>query len=85
VICAEHQTVVTRYHDQRVTIAELTKESSVSRKNDLLSFVCLSVGSVGVGAAPGYLALAGGGAYGAVILCVSVLLIGAGIISKFYK
>jgi hypothetical protein len=85
VICATHEIVVTRYHDQRVTIAELTQETRVSRKNDILAFVCLSLGSVGIGAAPGYLALAGGGAYGAVILCGSVLLIGAGAISKVWK
>jgi hypothetical protein len=84
-ICTDHEGLITHYHDQRVTIAELTLGSQVTRKNDLLSFVCLSVGSAGIGAAPGYFGLAGGTAYGIVVLLGSVLLFAAGILSKVLK
>lgn len=84
-ICTDHDGLITRYHDQRVTIAELTLGSAASRKSDLLSFVCLSIGSAGIGAAPSYFGLTGGTYYGIVILIGSVVLFGAGILSKVVK
>ena len=50
--CAELQSYADKYHDQRVTIATLTADAQKSKWNEILSFVCLSVGSAGLGASP---------------------------------
>lgn len=83
--CAELQSYAEKYHDQRVTIAILTADAKKSKWNEILSFVCLSVGSAGLGAAPSYLTLKDGAALGYMLLAFSIILIAGGIASRVYK
>src|SRR6266481_2396193 len=48
-LCAEHEGIITQYHDQRVTIATLTEQTKSVRWNQILFVMCLSVGSAGIG------------------------------------
>jgi len=84
-ICSEHGELTTRFHNQRVQIAELLADGKAQRKTDFLSNVCLAAGFTGMGAAPAYLTLAGGVVYGVVILLGSACLAAASIISKVRK
>src|SRR5690242_6518962 len=42
------------YYEAKTDLAVEREQSKVSRKVDLLSFVCLTAGSAGLGAAPSY-------------------------------
>jgi hypothetical protein len=84
-LCNTNQKYLEQYHDQRVVIATLTEASKVSRWNEILSFVCLSIGSAGIGAASSYLGLAGAEKYGLVIFGLSAVLVGVGVASRIWK
>src|SRR5438046_1823242 len=64
-LCTDQESFVGRFHDQRVQIASLTEQSRRSRWNEILFALCLSIGSAGIGAAPGYFAIPGAGTTGA--------------------
>jgi hypothetical protein len=84
-LCVSNQSYVEKYHDQRVTIATLTEAGKTSRWNEILSFLCLSIGSAGLGAAPSYLGVPGAERYGLVFLGLSILLIIGGVASRVWK
>lgn len=84
-LCADHQTFVTGYHDQRVTIAILSEQTKSSRWNEILFVVCLSVGSAGIGASSNYFSIVGAWPTGVVVLALSLILIGAGMASRIWK
>jgi hypothetical protein len=83
--CSENVGFIEKYHDQRVTIASLTEAGKKSRWNEILSFICLSVGSAGLGAAPSYFAIPGAIIAGTVVFGLSVILVGTGIASRVWK
>jgi len=83
--CSESQQFVAKYHDQRVTIATLTEASKRNAWNEILSFMCLSVGSAGLGAAPSYLGIPGAQTYGLVFLALSAVLLVGGIASRVWR
>lgn len=84
-LCGDQQRFVQSYHDQRVTIATLTESSRTSRWGEILSFVCLSVGSAGLGAAPSYLSLPGATSIGLVFMGLSAILVIVGVASRIWK
>ncbi len=84
-ICAKSEIFIEKYHDQQVEIATLTEAGKISRWNEILSFICLSVGSAGIGAAPSYISVPGVEKVGWFILGLSVILVGAGIMSRVWK
>jgi hypothetical protein len=84
-LCVENQSIVAKYHDQRVLIATLTEAAKASRWNEILSFLCLSVGSAGLGAAPSYLVVKGAESFGLVFLGLSVVLVLGGCASRMWK
>jgi hypothetical protein len=84
-LCTELKEFERQYNDQRVVIATLTEASKSSRWNELLSFVCLSIGSGGLGAAPSYLALKDGTAIGLMVVIFSLVLVITGIASRVWK
>jgi len=83
--CVSTQIYVERYHEQRVDLAKLTANTQTSKWNEILSFVCLSVGSAGLGAAPSYLSVPGAERFGLVFLGLSVVLVIAGVASRVWK
>jgi hypothetical protein len=85
VLCTSSQEFVEKYHNQRVTIATLTEQANTSKWNEILSFVCLSVGAAGLGAAPSYLSVKGAEIFGFVFLALSVILVIAGVASRVWK
>ena len=80
---SETQPFIEKYHDLRVEKAALDERVRGSKLNDVLSAVCLSAGSAGVGAASKYLPL--DYATGGVLLVVSAILLVAGIVAKARK
>jgi hypothetical protein len=84
-LCAEYQSLAQNYHDQRVEIATLKEAAKPVRWNQILSFVSLSIGSAGVGAAPNYFTIEGGVAVGLVVFGLSVVLVVVGIASQVWK
>lgn len=83
--CTELQSYEQKYHDQRVTIATLTSQAETSKWNEILSFVCSSVGSAGLGAAPSYFALRDGTTLGYIMLGFSVVLLAAGVANRMFR
>ena len=83
--CIELRSYEEKYHDQRVTIATLNSDVKKSRWFEILSSICLSVGSAGLGAAPSYLTLKDGTVLGFMLLAFSLVLISGGIASRLYK
>jgi hypothetical protein len=84
-LCLELKEFERQYHDQRVTIATLEEASKASRWNEILSFVCLSVGSAGIGAAPSYLVLKDGTTIGVMIMVLSLILVLTGVASRVWR
>jgi hypothetical protein len=83
--CVDHRQYIEQYHDQRVIIATLEEKIHRSRWSEVLSTLCISAGSVGVGAVPSYLTAPNMQSYGYVILGVSSILILAGVASRIWK
>jgi hypothetical protein len=83
--CVETKSIVTEYHTQRVVIATLQEAAKPNKRLEILSAICLSVGSVGIGAASKYITVQGAESTGYVLLVVSVLLVVAAILSKVRK
>lgn len=83
--CGEMKGFEKKYHDQRVEIATLIEAGKISRWNEILSFICLTVGAAGLGAAPGYLNVVGAEHYGQVFFGLSLILVLAGIASRIWK
>jgi hypothetical protein len=81
-LCLDLKEYERQYNNQRVTIATLTESAKVSRWNEILSFVSLSIGSAGIGAAPSYLALKDGATIGLMVLAFSIVLVLTGIASR---
>jgi hypothetical protein len=84
-LCADNQTYVQEYHDQRVEIATLKEGGRKSVSREVLSTVCLSVGFAGLGASPNYLVVAGAERFVWIVIGLSVVLVLSGILSKVWK
>jgi hypothetical protein len=83
--CAEARSTHKDYNDLRVEHAKLAEQNRQSRWNEILSFVCSTMGAVGIGAAPGYLSLEGAGQTGTVIVVGSALLIVTAVLARIFK
>jgi hypothetical protein len=83
--CMELEEFERQYNNQRVEIATLTASARASRWNDILSFVCLSIGSAGIGAAPSYLSLKDGATIGVMIALLSSVLVVVGVTSRVLR
>src|SRR6266446_888632 len=84
-LCAESQTFVQNYHDQRVTIATLTESAKTSRWNEILSSLCMGIGCAGLGAAPAFITIPGASTLGWIITGLSAILVIGGIAPKVWK
>jgi hypothetical protein len=83
--CSDYQGYAEKYHDQRVLIAALEENQKTSRWNEILSFVCLTVGAAGLGSAPSYLSIQNTSNFGWIILVLSMVLVGVGVASRVWK
>lgn len=83
--CADHKEIRQQYNDLRVEHARTQERGRRDKWNEVLSFVCLSVGSAGIGAAPSYMMEPTLAAVGWVFLGGSVLLVLIGVASKIWK
>lgn len=83
--CSELRPYVGKYHDQRVEIAVLTAENRSSKWIEVLSSICLAIGSALFGAAPSYFSIKEGFAVGVALLIASAVLIVGGIAPKVFK
>ena len=83
--CVELRTIRDRYNEQRVELAVLQESSKASKFYELLSFVTLSVGSAGLGAAPSYFAINGAASTAWVVLILSCILVMTGIAARVFK
>ena len=83
--CADHRPYIEQYHEQRVTIATLQEKIYKSRWSEILSTLCLTIGSIGLGAAPSYLSVTSLQADGYALLGLSVVLVLGGIASRIWK
>ena len=84
-ICTENQVIVTEYHEQRVTIAKLQETTKPARWIEILSSICLAIGSAGLGAAPSYFSIPSATSVGVVVVALSAILLVAGIAPKVWK
>jgi hypothetical protein len=69
-----------KYHDADKRLAVLKETLKPFRTNELLSSVCLAIGSAGLGAAPSFVSLNSYGWY--IFVVVSALLVLAGIAAR---
>lgn len=83
--CVELRQVERDHSELRVEHAKLQASARSSRLNELVSFVCLTVGSAGLGAAPSYMSLKGAEGVGWVVVIGSALLVIAGIASRVFR
>jgi hypothetical protein len=84
--CSELRKLSNLYNDQRVEIAILKSDRSVSRKSEILSYVCSTIGAAMLGAGPSYLAVQGTENIGKIIVGLSIVLIVGGIsTSRIFK
>lgn len=82
----ERHDVLQRDHtDKRVEVESLKAKSRVSVKTEILSYLCMSAGSVGLGASPKYLAIPEAAQLAEIVLAVSVVLIVGGIVLRVWK
>jgi hypothetical protein len=58
-LCAKYEPFIEKYHDQRVMIASLTEGAKTSQWIEILSSMCLAIGSAGLGAAISFLTTPG--------------------------
>jgi len=83
--CAELKEFERKYNEQRVEVATLRADARIARWTEIVSFVCLSVGSAGLGAAPSYFAIKDGTTLGVMLMVFSLILVLGGIISRVIK
>jgi hypothetical protein len=83
--CVELREVERRHSDLRVELATLKEGAKQSRLNELVSFICLTVGSAGLGAAPSYISVESVAGVGWVFAIGSGLLVVAGIASRIFR
>lgn len=74
-----------QFHDKRVELETLRGKSSLSVRNELLSYLCISAGSAGLGATPSYLAIAAAHQLAAIGIVVSAVLVVGGIALRVWK
>lgn len=84
-LCMEHEPIISSFHEQRVLIAELQATARPARWVEILSSICLAVGSAGLGAAPSYFSIPSAKPVGLVVVCLSTILVVGGIAPKVWK
>jgi hypothetical protein len=80
-----HDVLQQDHTDKRVEVESLKAKSRVSVKTEILSYLCMSAGSVGLGASPKYLAIPEAAQLAEIVLAVSVILIVGGIVLRVWK
>jgi hypothetical protein len=80
-----HEVLQNEHMDKRVEIESLKAKSRDSLKTEILSIICMSAGSVGLGAAPKYLDIPEAAQFAVIVLAVSVVLIIGGIVLRVWK
>ena len=75
----------TAFNDKRVELEAAKSGAAVSVRNEVLTYLCISAGSAGLGACPGYLSLAGATTLAAVGVIVSALLLLGGLTLRVWK
>lgn len=71
-----------KFHETNTRLAVLEASTKPARWNELLSFVCQTVGAAGLGAAPSFISVS---TYGWVFVLFAVVLLGTGIASRIWK
>jgi len=71
--------------DKRVEIERLTGSSRISLRNEILSYLCLTAGAAGLGAAPAYLSAPSTAPLAMVGLAISGILFLGGLILRAWK
>jgi len=80
-----HDLLQREHTDKRIEVESLKAKSHVSLKTEILSYLCISAGSVGLGASPKYLAIPEAAQFAEIVLAVSVFLILGGIVLRVLK
>jgi hypothetical protein len=83
--CTALRGLAAPYNDLRVKCAVLEESQRRSRWYNILSVMCLSAGSAGLGAAPSYLAISDLHGVGWTFAIVSGVLVVAGIASRVFR
>jgi hypothetical protein len=81
----KHDVLRDTYSDQRVEIEKLGSRARVSIRNELLSYLCFSVGSVGLGVTPSLVLVQATALPGTILLAVSSLLLLGGLVLRVWK
>jgi hypothetical protein len=81
--CAELEPFAIRFHDLRVEKAVLEARLKTSRWHEVLSGLCLAIGSAGIGIASRLIYV--DQAAGVMVIAASAILVVAGIASKVFK
>lgn len=83
--CTSLEVVSAAYHDLRVEKAGLESRLKMSKWHEILSGLCLAIGSFGVATGQRLLSIDGALESGIGVMIVSALLVVAGILSKVFK
>ena len=74
-----------KYNDLRVQLEGLKGASSNSKRNEILSFICLSVGSMIFGAIPSFIIVKAFSGVSTVFIAAAVILVVGGIAARVIK
>ncbi|MDE1918868.1 MAG: hypothetical protein KGJ57_22890 [Sphingomonadales bacterium] len=83
--CSYLKEIQNKYNNLRVSNAALTEQSKFSVRIEVLTFLASSVGAAGMGAAPSFITVDQLSKYGWIMLALSLILVVAGVISRFKK
>lgn len=83
--CANYKATHLEFIDLKVENATLLEAQKKSRWNEILSFVCSTIGAAGIGAAPSYMTVAGLHGVGWVLAIGSAILVIVAVLSRLIK
>jgi hypothetical protein len=82
---ARYDVLKEQYNDKRVELETIKGATRTSVRNEALTYLCLSVGSAGLGACPGYLSVQGATSLATIGIVISGLLVLGGIVLRMWK
>jgi len=75
----------TGLNDKRVELETVKGTTAISVRNEALTYLCVSAGSAGLGACPGYIAVAGATTLAVIGIIISALLLLGGLLLRVWK
>ncbi len=82
---AQYDSLKDQFNDKRVELESVKAKATITTRNELLSYLCVSAGAAGMAVCPGYFAVQGAGGLAIAGLVIAAVLFGAGLILRGWK